>query len=457
MSRISSAKPPYNTGAWAIVPEEGAIVPSAANRTIAPPVAARRAPLVEDGEQYHRQAVLLSFCDPLPPQCSVLWSLSRRDWHRLLRWLDLSGLALYFLHRTFELQLSGSLPDSVRTRLEENLEDNTERTRSMIAESVAIQRDLQRARVTYALLKGLSLWPSSAPAPELRLQFDLDFLVAEKSAAHAREILEQRGYRLYHASRRSLEFKRNEKPGISLQDLYKAQPSHAVELHIEPDQSEHSSPLDRLEWRDLHGCSMPVLSAADLLLGQGLHAYKHVCGEFSRVSHLLEFRHHVLARREDTDFWREFRAIGEENPRAPLGLGLVTLLITEVMGEFAPEALTEWTVRSLPEAACLWVRMYGCRSVFRNFPGSKLYLLLQKELEAAGVPAQRSPRRILLPYRLPSPIIRALPGETLPICLARHRMQIMYILLRLRFHLVEGLRYAWESYRWRGHKRRCLS
>ena len=92
----------------------------------------------------------------------------------------------------------------------------------MIAESIAIQQEFQEARLSYAKLKGLSLWPSSVPRPELRSQFDLDFLVAEESAPEARKILEQRGYRLYVISGRSWEFKLNEKPGVSLKDLYKA-------------------------------------------------------------------------------------------------------------------------------------------------------------------------------------------------------------------------------------------
>jgi hypothetical protein len=33
-------------------------------------------------------------------------------------------------------------------------------------------------------------------------------------------------------------------------------------------------------------------------------------------------------------------------------------------------------------------------------------------------------------------------------------MQIELVLLRLRFHLVEGLRYAWESYRWKQQRNR---
>jgi hypothetical protein len=193
---------------------------------------------------------------------------------------------------------------------------------------------------------------------------------------------------------------------------------------------------------------MPVLSPIDLFLGQGLHAYKHVCSEFSRVAHLLEFRRHVLVRRDDHAFWSELRSAAEGNPRAGLGLGVVTLLITRVMGDFAPEALTDWTLECLPRSARLWVERYGRRAVFGSIPGSKLYLLLQKELETAGVPAKRSLRQILLPVRLPPPVIRAFPNETLTVRLSRYRMQLNFILLRLRFHIVEGLRYAWESHRW---------
>jgi hypothetical protein len=403
------------------------------------------------GEHPEREAVLLIFCDPLPDQCFLLQNLSRRDWRSLLHWLDISGLALYFLDRITELRLCDWLPPSVLARLQQSLIDNTARTRGMIAESVAIQQEFLQARLSYANLKGLSLWPSSVPKPQLRSQFDLDFLVAEGSAAEARRILERRGYRLYLVSGRSWEFKLNETPGASLKDLYKASPSHAVELHIEANAPGSFSPLQRIERRELHGCSMPVLSPVDLFLGQGIHAYKHVCSEFSRVAHLLEFRRHVLARRGDHAFWNELRSTAAGNPRASLGLGVVTLLITHVMGDFAPEELTDWTVQCLPQSARLWVEMFGRRTVFGSFPGSKLYLLLQRELEAAGVPAKRSLRQILLPKRLPPPVIRAFPNETLTVRFRRYRVQFNFILLRLRFHIVEGLHYAWESRRWRRH------
>ena len=54
-----------------------------------------------------------------------------------------------------------------------------------------------------------------------------------------------------------------------------------------------------------------------------------------------------------------------------------------------------------PHAARLWVQLYGEQNVFASFPGSKLYLLLQKELAISGVPPKRSLRQALLPLRLP--------------------------------------------------------
>ncbi len=414
-----------------------------------PQLSSRMASKPQGRGQLARAAVLSIFCGPLTVQFSRMLTLSNREWGNLLKWLDISGLALYFFDRLVELDLCDLLPSAVYARLQQNLTDNTKRTRGMICESSAIQKEFQMAGLSYASLKGLSLWPESVPKPELRSQFDLDYLVGESSAPEARRILERRGYRLYAISGRSWEFKLNERPGISLKDLYKDLPSYAVELHIEPSFSSRPSPLERLEWRELHGMSIPVLSPVDLLLGQGLHVYKHICGEFFRVSHLLEFRRHVLARRDDNEFWNALQSAARDNPRASIGLGVVTLLITRVMGDFAPKGLTSWTVDCLPLPARLWVDTYGHRVVLGSYPGSKLYLLLQRELEFAGISGKRPLRRALWPSRLPPPVIRAFPNEALPVRIRRNVMQLQLILARLRFHLVEGLRFALESRRWR--------
>lgn len=403
-----------------------------------------------------REALLLTFCDPVPRECSRLWLLMQPEWQRALHWLDVSGLALYFLDRIERGHLTDIVPEAVMARLRRNLADNTQRTAAMMAELAAIHSAFQKAGLAYAILKGFSLWPQSVPRPELRSQLDLDFLIAEKGAAMGRRILESRGYRLHAISGRSWEFKCGEFRGGSVEDIYKDTPFRSVELHVECSDARDAL-LERREQRRISGIWMPVLSDVDLFLGQGLHLYKHVCSEFSRAAHLVEFRQHVLVRREDAAFWTEMRAAAEKDARAPLALGVVTLLITNLMGSFAPDALTCWTVDRLPAEVRLWVAMYGHRVVFSDFPGTKLYLLLQSVMETSGAPAKRTVRRTLVPLRLPPPIAHEVPGETVRTRMRRHWFQLRFIFWRLRFHSVEDVRYLWESWRWRRALRRLSS
>jgi len=400
-------------------------------------------------DEQTRLAALLTFCEPLPQDCSRLQTLSLREWLKLLRWLDVSGLALCFYDRISEAGRMELLPTPIAAGLELRLEENTLRTQSMLAESIAIQRDFQNAGLSYAILKGLSFWPNSVSRPELRSQFDLDYLVAENDVPEARRILASRGYRLYASNGRSWEFKRNEKPGVTLKDLYKDTGSFRVELHTQPTGAGLVSPLETLEWRDFSGFAMPVLSPVDLLLGQGMHAFKHICSEYVRASHLLEFRRNVLFLRNEQAFWAELRERAHRYPRAAMGLGNVTFLITQVMGEFAPESLTSWTADQLPAPVKLWVTTYGDRAVLGNVSGSKLYLLLNRELDQPVRSTRRPIWRSLFPPCLPPSVIRAFPNDSLSVRLGRYRMQIGLICSRARFHFIEGLRLAHEAYRWR--------
>lgn len=398
-----------------------------------------------------REAALLAFCDPMPAACQRLEQLSGKEWRRLLTWLDISGLALYFYDRLIKLNQVDIVPRDVLARLQRSLTENTARTEGMFAELKAILLAFQGAQLSYVVLKGFSLWPHSVPRPELRSQLDLDFLVAAKSAPVARQILESRGYHLRAISGRSWEFKTNEAPGRSLKSLYRDSPSRSVELHVEDDVAPCWSLLDRAEQLCICGISIPVLSPVDLFLEQGVHCFKHICSEFSRTAHLIEFRRHVLARYSDAAFWSELRQIAQHNPRVPFALGVITLLITRVMGAFAPDELTNWTVDKLAPRARLWVELYGRRAVLASFPGNKLYLLLQRELASSGFPAKRSLRQALLPLSLPPLIVHAQENEALRMRARRYWAQLRFVLFRLKFHAVQGLGYIRESVRWRQH------
>jgi hypothetical protein len=396
-----------------------------------------------------REAVLLALCYPLPAELARFQLLSSREWNELLNWLDITGLALCFLDRLRELELVWIFPKSVRQRLNQNLADNWERLDAMIAESTTIQRRFQLAGVSYAVLKGFSLWPVSVPHLELRSQLDLDFLVAEANAPAARRVLEDLGYWLRAMSGRSWEFKSEECRNSSVKTLYKPNRSGSVELHLEAASSGSASRLSRAEKLSFQGVSMPVLAPVDLFLGQGLHLYKHVCSEFFRTSHLVEFRRHVIVRYSDFAFWDQLRSRAAGDPGADIRLGTVILLISRVLGPFAPEALTSWTVNRLPPTAERWVGLYGRRIVFASFPGCKLYLLLQAELEAAGLPAKRSLSHALLPRRLPPAIAHAKADERIDARVIRYRKQLQFIFFRLRFHIVEGVRFLCELTLWR--------
>ena len=198
-------------------------------------------------EQKIRNAVLLTFCDPLPAGSSLLRNLSHTEWTRLLPWLDRSGLALYFFHRLVQLELCHTLPANVQHRLERNLVDNHARTDDMVAESTSIHCAFEAAGLSYAALKGFSLCPVSVPRPELRSQLDLDFLIAKDDAPAGRVILEARGYRLRSISGRSWEFLANEVQRSSLEDLYKITRHRRVELHLETDGGTRGSLLGRLD------------------------------------------------------------------------------------------------------------------------------------------------------------------------------------------------------------------
>jgi hypothetical protein len=406
-------------------------------------------------EQFIRHSLLLTFCEGPSLDCLWMRSLTAADWKRLLRWLDLSGLALYFFDRIAKSHCAALLPYEVFESLQKRLVENTQRTRSMIAESIAIQREFQKADLRYSVLKGLSFWPNSVPRPELRLQFDLDFLVADEDLQEARNILVLRGYRPHASKERSWKFIRNEQPGITLKDVYKDNGSWVVELHDVSGSLELASPLLHLEWRELCGFSMPVLSSIDVFLRQGLHAYKDVCSQFFRAALLLEFYRHVLYRSDDDAFWNSLYLEAGQNAEAVLGLGVVTHLIAQVVGEFAPEALTFWTVDRLPRAARLWVETYGRRIVLGSFPGSKLHRLLERGLEGAGYTVKRPLRQSPITSGPPAQAIRDFPNEPLSIRLMRfvrfirYRMQLDLMPSRLRFYGVEGLRLAWEARRWR--------
>ena len=92
----------------------------------------------------------------------------------------------------------------------------------------------------------------------------------------------------------------------------------------------------------------------------------------------------------------------------------------------------------------MWLNRYGKAVLQSDFPGTKLYLLLDSELSDGG-----NVRKInvgkLFPLHRP-------PGVTHPdgrVSVRTILSQIRFTLFRLRFHVVEGSRYVIAAQQWK--------
>jgi hypothetical protein len=397
-----------------------------------------------------KQAVLASFHEPLPSVRARLGEFTARDWERAKYWLDVSGLALYFLDRLNALNLQTCVPAPFLKQLQEDLANNRERTASLFAEAVDLTRGLHQRDIECAVLKGVTLPSESVPEPALRNQMDLDFQVRESDSNAAKEYLAERGYSLDAMSGSTWEFNAGPSGASSLKNLYQVRPERAVEVHLIANSADASTPdrLARAQWRTFQGEQLPALSPPDVFVLQGQHLFKHMCGEHTRASWVLEYWRHIGARSNDAAFWRAVELIARQEPGANIAIGAAALLASLIFGQSAPEELSRWTVDQLPTAICLWVQLYGLRVLLSDTPGSKLYLLLRRELNPLSAAEHVARRRLIFPIHWPRRITRAVDNEGMTSRLRRYRMQTQFMIRRLRFHVAEGAALAIESLRW---------
>jgi hypothetical protein len=391
-----------------------------------------------------RSAILACFAEDAKEIAQSLGRFGESDWRRQLKWLDLSGLALYLLDRLRGLGLETLLPSAILARLRRNLVDNRLRTAAMLAEAGEIARGFERAGVLCANLKGVTLSPESVPEPFLRLQLDLDLLVLETDADKARGVLETMGYVLDCKSGRTWEFKAGGSELPSLNDLYKVKPQRSVELHLAP----ASGLLERVVRREFLGVELPALSPVDLYLTQAEHLFKHLCGASTRAAWALEARRHIAARAQDGAFWQSVEGRLEGEPRLALAVAVVARLVEEIFGDVLPGYLSGLIEQQVSPGVQLWVKRYGRRVLLSGAYGTKHYLLLLAALPEF-TPRERGLGQMLVPRGLPPMITHGFAGETARSRMRRYWIQLGFVLDRLLFHGVEGARYLLEYSRFR--------
>jgi hypothetical protein len=336
------------------------------------------------------QVVVATFQTEDTQTLEALFSrFSFRAWRGIYGWLDASGLALYFLDRLRILRLESSIPSRVLLRLRENAADNQEKTTHLFEEFIKINREFQRAGISYANLKGFTLAPDAFSEAALRCQLDLDFLIANHDISCCQQILQGQGYLLAGVGEDVREFKSGSGDMPSLKDLYKPKQQLCVEMHFadhsgEDDIHFRDDRLFRLSFRHWRDLELPVLSDADRFILQAVHLFKHLKGEWTRAAWILEYVNFVKFNEQNETLWIEVQRHVLGSEEIALAVGAATLVSCENFAvPHLPEVLTE-AIGQLPPQVKLWIRRYGRKLVFARFPGTKLYLLLRRVLPDSG-------------------------------------------------------------------------
>jgi len=372
---------------------------------------------------------------------------TERQWATLLRWLDESGLALYFLARVRELGAAAHLPLSMLDALESRQYENRQRAAAASSELVRAYRALTMAGVDFLLLKGFSLVPAACPDPALRHQLDIDLMIESRQASQALGALVTLGYDLVAVSRDTWELKTPSSELPSRKDMYKVHSQRSLELHLVTTAAFAQMRAEG-ELITIEGTCIPVLSAVSRLFGQAEHIAAHMMSEWIRSSWLLEFRNVVHFHAEDDLFWEVAKTYRNRDVQLLYFLGTATAITRTLFPSFPEIPLLRAAEAALPQAQQHWIAEYGRKAMMASFPGTKLYLL-------QPATTRQFRRRRLLPLRLPpSPVVAS---DRTPAARWRGlRTFCAYAVARAVFHLREGARFLWEAQQWRRSSARTL-
>jgi len=387
------------------------------------------------------------------------WKASgRRQWDRVLEWLDLSGLALLFWSRLEDAGAEGAVPGEVGEELARSLDDHRQRITSMTAEFNAINQCFERAGIRYAALKGFALIPDYCPDAALRSTYDHDYLVSPDNVDRAEQALAAAGWvRKQERVDHPLVYFHAASPvwsPIERDDLYSPSFPRTVELHhhlwesglgISVDLPEDMLASSRM--RSGQGLRFSVLAEEDELLFQILHAFRHILYNWCRLCSLHDIAYFVETNSSDAARWERFaKRISGREPLAQI-VGVVFLLATKLFGASIPSRIRAETVETLPGALTLWVERYGRHSALDNFSRNKFGLFLHREFVPDPTVWRQVRRKLLFPIQRPNQAAVAASQEISTRFRAAWK-QTLYSVKRVGHHSKAALYYGWESYRW---------
>ncbi|HEY4378855.1 MAG TPA: nucleotidyltransferase family protein [Acidobacteriaceae bacterium] len=308
-------------------------------------------------------------------------------WNDTYRWLDTSGLELYFLARLKALALENLLPQPILDRMERNFADNKIRTAGIIQEFVRVNEALQREHLTYCNVKGIALAPVSCPELTLRRQLNLDFILSASEIERCRQVLFQLGYSATSSSRHFCEFHPNPDLIHPRTNIYQRTIPNSIAIYLVSGEAQGIerapySMLMRRQLQTLDGYTFPAPNEPDHFIAQAIRILGQVGIEWSRLAFLWEFKVCLQFRQNDPSFWQRVHEGAQEHPLRPLAIATAARLAAEIFGGDIPLPLRESAASQLDPRVRSWSERHGWDSILTGFPGTTLQTLLEQEMGA---------------------------------------------------------------------------
>ena len=406
----------------------------------------------------------LSFSSDENQNIEGLRNFRQQGWKRVLRWLDDSGLALYFLQKLKSTIATDTVPTWVISCLEQRFTANGQRVGEMAYRFDALNRKFNDAGVRYVVLKGLSLIPDYCPDAQLRHQGDFDYLVDDESLPMAQRVVAEAGYspKLSISSQESIYLMPGKESASRGPEQYSAGAPHAVELHLDIWESDvHRLPsmpslfsVNQSRIHEWNGLAFPVLTGEDSFLLQVLHACHHLFTYWIRMSCFFEIGFLLNQRASDTSLWNRVEQRVGDNLMLREFVVVITELAAKLFAAPIPLLVRTWSEGIRP-ATRVWIENYAQHCAFCVvpayelclFPRAKLVLFLQQQYQVACV-QKHSVRNRLIKFSRLSRMASSVKDKPSLVLNAGWWKRQLFI-RRSLFHFLAGLRYLCEIPRWR--------
>lgn len=243
----------------------------------------------------------------------ALTNLTEQEWTRLLSSWDIVCLMIPLRRTCGEV-----LPEGVRTRIDRNIEINTERLRRIQTTYGEIAGALRDANVEHIVLKGFAQWPDYCEHPRFRFQGDIDLYCHREDITAASQALRSLDYKPVGG----FDWRADHIPTLmrptewrSRGDLFDPEMPVAVEVHFSLWNKENAcfeaEGFERFWNRRLHtnigGFSFPSLSPEDKLGHSALHLLRDILQGSRVTSKAYELARFLHLNADNDEFWKRWR------------------------------------------------------------------------------------------------------------------------------------------------------